>query len=164
MKKLYLVVVLFFVSIFLSYAQSYNPELTDLGLYIQRMYEDSPFEGARVVENVDYCYLVSVVAETPTANEYATNRKAEVKALNYANTFLNGAHISQSSVMHSKKDSRGYTYEEIEEFIETQSMGHVQAMQLLTTFMINQGKKVYVYCKQLPIPDKSKGKKSKHKK
>ena len=161
MKRTYLFLVM---SICLEWninAQSYNPELTDLGLYIQRMYENSPFEGARVVENVDYCYLVSVVAETPTANEYATNRKAEVKALNYANTFLNGAHISQSSVMHSKKDSRGYTYEEIEDFIESRSMGYVQSMQILITFTTDLGNKVYVYCTQLLLPEKHRGKKTK---
>ena len=143
-------------------AQSYNPELTDLGMYIQRMYENSPFEGARIVETIDDYYLVTVVAEMPSDNEYAMNRKAEVKGLSYANTFLNGAHISQSSVMHSKKDSRGYTYEEIEDFIESRSMGHVQTMQLLVTFITDQEKKVFVYCKQLPMPQKSKGKKNKH--
>ena len=73
-----------------SFCQSYNSDLNDLGQYVQRMYMNEPFEGARVVENVDNCYLITVVAEKPGNNDYATNRKAEVKGLSYANKYLNG--------------------------------------------------------------------------
>lgn len=162
MKKL-----LFLVSAIIiaatSFCQSYNADFIDLGQYIQRMYENAPFEGARIVENVDNCYLVSVVAETPTASEYVVNRKAEVKALSAANTYLNGSNISQNTVIHTKENTAGYTFEEVEDFIESRAMGQVQAMQILTTFMNNQGKKVYVFCKQMPMPEKPKTK-NKHRK
>ncbi len=146
------------------FGQSYNSDLNDLGQYVQRMYMNEPFEGARVVENVDNCYLVTVVAEKPGNNEYATNRKAEVKGLNYANTFLNGTQISQNTVIHTKENSKGYSYEEIEDFIESRSMGYVQTMQLLSTFTDDKGKKVFVYCKQLPMPEKPQGKKNRRRK
>ena len=136
-----------------SFCQSYNSDLNDLGQYVQRMYMNEPFEGARVVENVDNCYLITVVAEKPGNSDYATNRKAEVKGLSYANKYLNGEMSMQNTVLHTREDSRGYSYEEIEDFIESRSMGYVQTMQVLSTFM-HEGKKVFVYCKQLPMPEK----------
>lgn len=145
-------------------AQSYNSDLYELGQYVQRMYLDEPFQGARIVENVDNCYLITVVAESPGDNDYLIQRKAEVKGMSYANTFLNGAHVSQNTIIHTKMNSRGYSDEEIEDFIEARSMGYVQTMQVISTFTDSQGKKVFVYCKQLPMPDKPKGKKGKKQK
>lgn len=135
-------------------AQEYNTELYSLGQYVQRMYLMEPFEGARIVEDVDKCYLISVVAETPTNNDYATNRKAEVKGLSYANTFINGAVVSQNTVMYTKQNSMGYSFDEIEDVIESRSMGYIQTMQIISTFQSDQGKKVYVFCKQMPMPEK----------
>lgn len=142
-----------------AYCQSYNNDLYDLGQYVQRMYMNEPFVGARVIGDVDKCYLVTVVAEWPGDNEYATNRKAEVKGLSYANTFLNGAQVSQNTVLYTKQTSKGYSYEEIEDFIESRSMGYVQTIQVISTFTTDAGKKVFVYCKELPMPEKAKTKK-----
>lgn len=163
MKKelIILCAILFGIS---AFAQEYSSEYNDLAQYVKRMYLEEPFEGARIVENVDNCYLVSVVAETPSSNDYATNRKAEIKGLSYANTFLNGTQISQSTVFNMRSDSRGYSYEEINDFIEARSMGYIQTMQSLLTFTDGNGKKVYVFCKKLPMPDKPKGKKGKKQK
>ncbi len=106
-------------------AQEYNAELNDLGRYVQRMYMNEPFEGARIVEDVDNCYLITVVAEKAGNNDYATNRKAEVKGLSYANTFLNGAQVSQNTILHTRESSNGYSYEEIEDFIESRSCMYI---------------------------------------
>lgn len=73
-----------------------------------------------------------------------------------ANEFLNGAHISQNTLLHSIEDSNGYTFEEIEDFIESRSMGYVQTMQLISNFE-NKEQSIFVYCKQLPLPEKGKG-------
>lgn len=162
MKKILSIAVAIFIAA-TTFSQSYNSELNDLGQYVQRMYMNEPFEGARVVENVDNCYLITVVAEKPGNNDYATNRKAEVKGLSYANKYLNGEMSMQNTVLHTREDSRGYSYEEIEDFIESRSMGYVQTMQVLSTFT-HGGKKVFVYCKQLPMPEKPKGKKGKKRK
>ncbi len=129
-----------------AFSQSYNSDLNDLGQYVQRMYMNEPFEGARIVENVDNCYLISVVAEKPGNNDYSTTRKAEVKGLNYANKYLNGAQVSQNTVVHTTENSKGYSFEEIEDFIESRSMGYVQTMQVL------------------PMPEKPKGKKNRRRK
>lgn len=146
-----------------TFAQEYSSELYDLGQYVQRVYMDEPFDGARIVENVDCCYLVSVVSEIPSDNEYATNRKAEVKGLSYANTFLNGTRITQNTVLYTKQNSNGYSYEEIEDFIESHSMGYVQSMQTASVFKY-RNKKVYVFCKKMPMPEKPKGKKNRRSK
>lgn len=163
MKKLLTIVVAIFMAA-TTFSQSYNSELNDLGQYVQRMYMNEPFEGARVVENVDNCYLITVVAEKTGNNDYATNRKAEVKGLSYANKYLNGEMSMQNTILHTQEDSRGYSYEEIEDFIESRSMGYVQTMQVLSTFTDAAGKKVFVYCKQLPMPEKPKGKKNRRRK
>ncbi len=162
MKKLLSLAVVAMITT-IAVSQSFNSDLNDLGQYVQRMYMNEPFEGARVVENVDNCYLITVVAEKPGNNDYATNRKAEVKGLSYANKYLNGEMSMQNTVLHTREDSRGYSYEEIEDFIESRSMGYVQTMQVLSTFT-HGGKKVFVYCKQLPMPEKPKGKKNRRRK
>ncbi len=164
MKKFYFLMALVLLYIGGAKAQSFNSDLNDLGQYVQRMYLNEPFEGARVVENVDNCYLITVVAEKPGNNEYATNRKAEVKGLSYVNKYLNGEMSMQNTVLYTREDSRGYSYEEIEDFIESRSMGYVQSMQVLSTFTDASGKKVFVYCKQLPMPEKPKGKKGRRRK
>ena len=114
---LFLSAILFGMS---TFAQEYSSELYDLGQYVQRVYMDEPFDGARIVENVDCCYLVSVVTETPSDNEYA-------------------------------------------DFIESHSMGYVQTMQTASVFKY-RNKKVYVFCKKMPMPDKPKGKKNRRSK
>ena len=157
MKKILLFLTIAMIAMIAS-AQSYNSDLKDLGQYVQRMYMNEPFEGARVVENVDNCYLITVVAERPGNDDYVTNRKAEVKGLSYANKYLNGELSMQNTIIHTRENSRGYSYEEIEDFIESRSMGYVQTMQVLSTFT-HGGKKVFIYCKQLPMPEKPKGKK-----
>ena len=102
-----------------------------------------------MISDVDKCYLVCIVAESATANEYATQRKAEVKAMRYANEYLNGTQISSNTIVYTKETSDGYSYEEIEDFIESHAMGYVQTMQVISTFTTDAGKKVFVYCKEL---------------
>lgn len=163
MKKVILLSVICALSL-ITKAQSYNSDLNNLGQYVQRMYLNEPFEGARVVEDDDHCYLVVVVAERPGSNEYATNRKAEVKGLSYANKYLNGEMSIQNTIFHTREDSKGYSYEEIEDFIESRSMGYVQSMQVISTFIDANDKKVFVFCKQLPMPEKPQGKKNRKRK
>jgi len=167
MKRIVIRKILFsFTMLFCSlsvFPQEYNADLNALGQYVQRMYLNEPFEGVRVIEDYDNCFLIVITEEYVTSNDYAGNRKAEVKALSKANEFLNGAHISQNTVVFTHQDSNGYSYDEIEDFIEARSMGYVQTMQMLSTFNNSDGKKVYIYCKKLPMPEKSQGKKGKRK-
>lgn len=145
-------------------AQSYNTELNYLSQYVQRMYSNAPFQGARVISDIGKCYLISVVSEQAAGNDYAIQRKAEVKAMRFANEYLNGVHISSNTILHTEQSSNGYTREEIEDFIESRSMGYIQQMQVISTFIDEKDKKVFVFCKELPMPEvknKHKGRKVK---
>ena len=137
-------------------AQSYNTEYNYLGNFIQRMYQNEPFQGAKIISDIDKCYLICVIAENITSNDLKILRKPEIKALSYANDFLNGRRISSNTILYTKEDYKGNTYEEIEEFIESHSMGYVQQMQLLSTFIDDKGEKVFIYCKELPISPQKK--------
>lgn len=149
-------------------AQSYSTELNYLSQYVQRMYNNAPFQGARVISDIDKCYLISVVSEQAAGNDYAIQRKAEVKAMRFANEYLNGVNVSSNTILHTEQTSDGHTREEIEDFIESRSMGYIQQMQVISTFVDGHGKRVFVFCKELPMPDKkidkSKGKKGKRRK
>jgi hypothetical protein len=158
MKRILLLVIMVAMTDNIA-AQSYNTELNYLSQYIQRMYNNASFQGARVVSDIDKCYLISVVSELATGNDYAIQRKAEVKAMRFANEFLNGTQISSTTILHTEQTSDGYTREEIEDFIESRSMGYVQQMQIISTFIDEQGKKVFVFCKELPMPARVKQKK-----
>ena len=162
MKKL-VISILYCAITLVAAAQSYDTELNTLGQYVQRMYMNEPFQGARIVSDVDKCYLICVVAERPSDSDYNTQRKAEVKSVSYANKYLNGEHVSQNTVFYTKENSNGYSYEEIEDYIESRSMGYVQQMQIISVFDDGQGKKVFVFCKKLPIPQQSPKKKGRRK-
>ena len=161
--KRFLSVIIAVVIYNIATAQSYNTEYNYLGNFIQRMYQSEPFQGAKIISDIDKCYLICVSSENITSNELNIQRKAEIKAMSYANDFLNGRRISSNTILYTKEDSKGNTYEEIEEFIDSHSMGYVQQMQLLSTFIDDKGKKVFIYCKELAIPDKKQTRKNKRK-
>ena len=138
------------------YAQSYNTDSNYLGQYIKRMYLNEPFQGAKIISDIDNCYLACIVVENTLPNESVMQRKAEVKAMRYANEFLNGAQVTSESIVYTKKNSNGYSYEEIEDYIESRSVGYIQQMQILSTFSNDAGKRVYIFSKELPMPKKRK--------
>ena len=45
----------------MMYAQSFDQERIALSKFIERMYNSSPFEGCRIVDDYDNSYLLSVV-------------------------------------------------------------------------------------------------------
>lgn len=140
----------------IAIAQSYNSEYNYLGQYMKRMYLNEPFQGAKIISDIDNCYLACIVVENTLPNESVMQRKAEVKAMRYANEFLNGAQITSESIVYTKKNSNGYSYEEIEDYIESRSVGYIQQMQILSTFSNDAGKRVYIFSKELPMPKKRK--------
>ncbi len=148
-------------------AQSYNQELNYLNQYVHRMYVNAPFQGVRVVSDIDKCYLICIIEEQMVSDDYATQRKVELKAMRLVNEFLNGAQISSSTILQIEQTSDGYTREDIVDFIESRSMGYVQQMQVISTFVTERGKNVFVFCKELPMPkiniEKDEFKKSKNK-
>ena len=147
---------LFYLSIFCLFAlgvhaQSYNTEKMAFTNFIIRMYENAPFEGARIVKDYENAYLISVIALDK--NQYKTeamlNRVASVKAMAEASRFLNGSTISQETIIYTSQKGNGNTDFEWIEKIRENSVGYVRSLEQLTNFTREDGMQVYVYYKQM---------------
>lgn len=151
MRKILLLILLCcFTSI--AYAQGYDQERIQLANFIERMYNNSPFDGCRIVDDYDNSYLLSVVTldKTRYKTPQIMNRVAEVKSQRNAGEFFNG---SQSFTEMTIKTPKGEEHEsdmtEVYELIRVNSMGYVKQMQLLTSFEDNVGMRVFVYYKKV---------------
>jgi hypothetical protein len=123
-----------------SNSQSFNEDKTAFGNFLKRMYNNTPFEGVKIVDDYNQQYLVSVISldKAKYNNESTMNRVAQVKAQSQANTFVNGASISMDMVITTTevKDSlnRTETISQSVESIKQNSMGFTQGLELLTNF------------------------------
>jgi hypothetical protein len=142
---------------FLSKAQSYNDDKTSMANYLKRMYKNTPFEGVKVLESAEGSFFISVISleKAKYTSQSTMMRVAQVKSQSQANTFLNGSTISSDFIIKTteekQKDST-QTKSTIEtiETIRENSIGFVKALELLTNFDIEDGKRiVFVYYKEL---------------
>ena len=71
---------------FVAQAQSYDAERTTLMNFLIRMYNNTPFEGVRIIEDYEEAYLLSVLTleKSKYPNESTMNRVASVKAMSQA--------------------------------------------------------------------------------
>lgn len=142
------------MAFFQGYAQSYDEDRIALANFIERMYNNEPFEGCRIVEDYDKSYLLSVIMlektkyNTPTA----MNRVAQVKSQRNAGEFFNGTQSYSEFIVKTSRckdsDSDVKHISETIEVIKVNSTGFVQQMQLLTSFDA-EANKVFVYYKVL---------------
>lgn len=134
------------------FAQGYDQERIQLANFIERMYNNAPFDGCRIVDDYDNSYLLSVVAldKSKYKTPQIMNRVADVKSLRNAGEFFNG---SQSYTEMTIKTPKGEEHEsdmtEVYELIRTNSIGYVRQMQLLTSFEDSTGMMVFVYFKKV---------------
>ncbi|MCZ2249095.1 MAG: hypothetical protein LC111_10090 [Bacteroidia bacterium] len=125
--------------------------------FIKRMYNSTPFEGVKVIEGYDEKYFISIISleKAKYTSESTMMRVAQVKAQSQANTFFNGSTISSDFIIKTteekQKDSANTkTTLETIETIRENSIGFVKAMELLTNFDIEDGKRmVFIYYKEL---------------
>lgn len=133
-------------------AQGYDQERIQLAKFIERMYNNAPFGGCRIVDDYDNSYLLSVVAldKSKYKTPQVMNRVAEVKSQRNAGEFFNG---SQSYTEMTIKTPKGEEHEsdmtEVYELIRVNSIGYVKQMQLLTSFEDATGMQVFVYFKKV---------------
>lgn len=133
-------------------AQGYDQERIQLAKFIERMYNNAPFDGCRIVDDYDNSYFLSVVAldKSKYKTPQIMNRVADVKSQRNAGEFLNG---SQSYTEITIKTPKGEEHEkdmtEVYELIQTNSIGYVRQMQLLTSFENSTGMMVFVYYKKV---------------
>jgi hypothetical protein len=158
MKAIPFLSFLFFLIItFNSKAQSYNDDKTTMANYLKRMYNATPFEGVKVLESAEGNFFISVISleKAKYTSQSTMMRVAQVKAQSQANTFFNGSTISSDFIIKTteekQKDSANTkTTLETIETIRENSIGFVKAMELLTNFDIEDGKRmVFIYYKEL---------------
>lgn len=133
-------------------AQGYDQERIQLAKFIERMYNNAPFDGCRIVDDYDNSYLLSVVALDKS--KYKTlqimNRVAEVKSQRSAGEFFNGSHsYTEMTIKTPKGEEHESDMTEVYELIQTNSIGYVRQMQLLTSFEDSNGMRVFVYYKKV---------------
>lgn len=156
-------ILFFYILFFLSnsstgvYAQSYNDDKTSLSNFVKRMYNNSPFEGVKVLESAKGNFFVSVISleKAKYSSQSTMMRVAQVKAQSQANTFFNGSSISSDFIIKTTEEkqttntSTKTTIETVEEIREN-SIGFVKALELLTNFEIEEGKRIVcIYFKEL---------------
>lgn len=152
MRKIFLLMMLCCISTMVS-AQSFDQERIALAKFIERMYNSSPFEGCRIVDDYDNSYLLSVVVlnKSKYKTNSVMNRIAQVKSQRNAGEFFNGTQsYSEITIRTPKSEEKGgKEMAETYEIIRTNSMGFVQQMSLLTNFESNDGLTVFVFYKKV---------------
>lgn len=152
-KYLIFLFVLFMYSCIIT-AQSYDQERIQLAKFIERMYNNAPFEGCRIVDDYDNSYFLSVVAldQSKYKTPQTMNRVAEVKSQRNAGEFLNGTQSYSEFTIRTPKSVEyedNYKFAETIDIIKTNSTGFVKQMQILTTFITEENTMVFVYYKKL---------------
>lgn len=151
MKKLLFYLALYF-SFCSCFAQGYDDERINLAMFIERMYNNEPFDGCRIVDDYDNSYMLAVVVldKSKYQNTMAMNRVAQVKSQRTAGEFFNGSQSYTEMVIRTpRSEEKGGDPAMVEtmEIIKVNSIGYVKQMQLLTTFDGEDNTKVYVYYK-----------------
>lgn len=155
MKNNLTYVILLFVT-FSNYSQSINDDKITLSNFIKRMYNATPFEGVKVIDDYDHQYFISVLSleKGKYPNEAIMNRVAQVKGQSQANIFFNGSTISSDLVIKTTEnkttDKPTTSAVETIESIKENAMGFVKSMELLTNFDNPDGKRmVFVFYKEM---------------
>lgn len=152
MRKILLLMMLCCISAMMN-AQSFDQERIALAKFIERMYNNSPFEGCRIVDDYDNSYLLSVVEldKSKYKTSSVMNRVAQVKSQRNAGEFFNGTQsYSEITIRTPKSEEKGNReMAETYEIIRTNSTGFVQQLALLTQFESNNGTVVFVFYKKV---------------
>jgi hypothetical protein len=146
---------LYFVISITGFTQSINEEKTTLSNFIKRMYNSTPFEGVKIMDDYDHQYLVSVVSldKTKYTNPSIMNRVAQVKSQSQASTFLNGATINMEMVIKTtERKSKGSSsvLTETIESIKQNSSGFSQGLELLSNFdSSDNNRTIFIYIREI---------------
>lgn len=152
--KIKLLFAVLLVSSFI-HSQSINDDKISVTNFIKRMYNASPFEGVKVIDDYDHQYFISILSleKGKYPNEAMMNRVAQVKGQSQANIFFNGSTISSDLVINTtenKSTDKANTVVETIESIKENAMGFVKSMELLTNFDNPDGKRmVFIFYKEM---------------
>lgn len=136
-------------------AQSYNLDRVSLTNYLIRMYDSSPFEGVRIVQDYDNTYLLSVVNLMTSLYESESNRSrvASVKAMSQAGKYFDGSTIQSETIIYTSDNINKTKDVKIIEKISENSIAHIQQLELLTSIIRND-RSIYFFIKQIETPQK----------
>ncbi len=153
MRKTLLTMVLCCISIMVS-AQSFDQERITLAKFIERLYNNSPFEGCRIIDDYDNSYLLSIVELDKSKYKASSvmNRVAQVKSQRNAGEYFNGTQsYSEITIRTPKSEEKGGGKEMAEtyEIIRTNSTGFVQQLSILSQFESKDGMSVFVFYKKI---------------
>ena len=141
----------FYLIIFCSYSQSYNLERNALEQFLIRMYNNNPFEGIKIVSDYDTDYLLSVVLVRNNESDIITNRSAQVKNQRQLSQFLSSNIVIDSeTIITTREDNNtNESYEEITDIIKENSIGFAKSMEILTSFIVDDSTKCYMFYREL---------------
>lgn len=154
MRRHILLIITFIHALTVCFAQGYDEDRINLSMFVERMFNNEPFEGCRIIDDYDNSYLLSVVMleENKYPNKMAMNRVAQVKSQRSAGEFFNGAQsYSELVIKTPKSEEKGGSPNMVEtiEVIKVNSIGFVRQMQLLTSFAGDDNMKVFVFYKEI---------------
>jgi hypothetical protein len=154
MKKLLFVSILTGIY-FVSFAQDYSSDKASLANFLKRMYNQTKFEGVKVVEDYDNSYLISVLSLEKGSYKKESDmfRVARVKALRQAGEFVNGSTVASETVIRTTetKDSTNKVTVSVETAEKMHTAGFVQNMELLINFAPADDDKqmVFIYMRKI---------------
>jgi hypothetical protein len=153
MRKLPLIGVLVAVCI-CGFAQDYSTDRTTLANFLKRMYNQTAFEGVKIVEDYDAQYFISVLSldKSRYQTSNALFRVANVKALRQASEFVNGGKITSDLVIRTTevKEAAGAITVSEETIEKIHSVGFVQGMELLINFAsADDTQMVFIYLREI---------------
>lgn len=150
-----IVAIILLLSINVTFSQSINDDKISVTNFIKRMYNATPFEGVKVIDDYDHQYFISVLSleKGKYPNEAMMNRVAQVKGQTQANIFFNGSTISSDLVIkttENKSTDKPSTAVESIESIKENALGFVKSMELLTNYDNPDGKRmVFIFYKEI---------------
>ena len=152
MKKILIIVICIISNI--SFSQSYNSEKTSFINFVKRYYDNSAFEGVKIIEDYENKYLVSISSldKNKYQNPSIMFRVAKVKAQSQVSVFLNGSTISEDFIVKTTETENGNsksTAVETFQKIKENSIGFVNGIELLSNFENSTGRMIFIYCKEV---------------
>ena len=153
MKVFYSLIIFTFIN-YNAFAQSFSDEKTSMVNFIKRMYNTTPFEGVKIMDDYDHQYLISVLSldKTKYTSPSIMNRVAQVKAQSQANNYLNGSTISSDLIIKTTEQKNGEKSSTVVETIESikeNATGFSQGLELLNNFEDEKTKRiVFIYYRE----------------
>ena len=151
MKRIVLAFLFVALSLNLYSREFYSNQEALVG-FVKSLYEHTPFDGVRIIQDGDTNYLISVVVYQVGGNEDVVKRAAALQARANANRFMKDAAITSETIINttegSVKDNEKAKVE-LMEVVKKAPEGWAVWMDLLTSFdVLEDNQRVFVYIKE----------------